>query len=166
VYLFRKIPYLQIFKSTNFQIKEMNNGLKIAIGADHAGFEYKQQIAESLDLKELKDFGTYSSASVDYPDFAHPVASAVESGEFDFGILICGSANGVAITANKHQGVRAAICWNEELASLARSHNNANIVCIPARFISIDEAKKIVKIFLSTEFEGGRHANRVNKIAC
>jgi ribose 5-phosphate isomerase B len=144
----------------------MNNGLKIAIGADHAGFEYKQQIAESLGVKELKDFGTYSSASVDYPDFAHPVASAVESGEFDFGILICGSANGVAITANKHQGIRAAICWTEELATLARSHNNANIVCIPARFISIDEAKNIVKIFLSTEFEGGRHANRVNKVAC
>ncbi|MDB5131834.1 MAG: ribose 5-phosphate isomerase [Mucilaginibacter sp.] len=144
----------------------MNNGLKIAIGADHAGFEYKQQIADSLDLKELKDFGTYSSASVDYPDFAHPVASAVENGEFDFGILICGSANGVAITANKHQGIRAAICWNEELATLARSHNNANILCIPARFISIDEAKKIVQAFLSTEFEGGRHANRVNKIAC
>ncbi|GAC1312664.1 MAG: ribose 5-phosphate isomerase B [Mucilaginibacter sp.] len=144
----------------------MNNVLKIAIGADHAGFEYKQQIADSLDLKELKDFGTYSSASVDYPDFAHPVASAVESGEFDFGILICGSANGVAITANKHQDIRAAICWNEELATLARSHNNANIVCIPARFISIDEAKKIVQTFLSTKFEGGRHANRVNKIAC
>ncbi|HWZ16478.1 MAG TPA: ribose 5-phosphate isomerase B [Mucilaginibacter sp.] len=144
----------------------MNNGLKIAIGADHAGFEYKQQIADSLDVKELKDFGTYSSASVDYPDFAHPVASAVESGEFDFGILICGSANGVAITANKHQGIRAAICWNEELATLARSHNNANIVCIPARFISLDEAKKIVHTFLSTQFEGGRHANRVNKIAC
>ncbi|MDB5124903.1 MAG: rpiB [Mucilaginibacter sp.] len=144
----------------------MDNGLKIAIGADHAGFEYKQQIADSLDLKELKDFGTYSAASVDYPDFAHPVASAVENGEFDFGILICGSANGVAITANKHQGIRAAICWNEELATLARSHNNANIVCIPARFISIDEAKKIVQAFLSTEFEGGRHANRVNKIAC
>jgi ribose 5-phosphate isomerase B len=144
----------------------MDIGLKIAIGADHAGFEYKQQIADSLNVQELKDFGTYSSASVDYPDFAHPVASAVESGEFDFGILICGSANGVAITANKHQGIRAAICWNEELATLARSHNNANIVCIPARFISIDEAKKIVQAFLSTEFEGGRHGNRVNKIAC
>ncbi len=144
----------------------MNNGLKIAIGADHAGFEYKQQITGSLYAEELKDFGTYSSASVDYPDFAHPVASAVESGEFNFGILICGSANGVAITANKHQGIRAAICWNEELATLARSHNNANIVCIPARFISIDEAKKIVQTFLSTEFEGGRHANRVDKMTC
>jgi ribose 5-phosphate isomerase B len=144
----------------------MENGLKIAIGADHAGFSFKEGIAESLSVAELKDFGTYSPASVDYSDFAHPVASAVEGGEFDFGILICGSANGVAITANKHQGIRAAICWNEKLATLARSHNNANIVCIPARFISLEEAKKIVQIFLSTEFEGGRHANRVDKIAC
>ena len=144
----------------------MNNDLKIAIGADHAGYDYKVAIAKWLNADNLKDFGTYSADSVDYPDFAHPVASAVESGEFDFGILICGSANGVAITANKHQGIRAAICWNEELASLARKHNNANIVCIPARFISIDEAEKIVKTFLETDFEGGRHANRVNKIAC
>lgn len=142
------------------------NDLKIAIGADHAGFEYKEAIAQWLNTDSLKDFGTYSPDSADYPDFAHPVASAVENGEFDFGILVCGSANGVAITANKHQGIRAAICWNEELASLSRRHNNANIVCIPARFISIEEAENIVKIFLSTEFEGGRHANRVNKIAC
>src|SRR5438132_13281288 len=103
----------------------MGNGLKIAIGADHAGFGFKEGIAESLHVEAVKDFGTYSSASVDYPDFAHPVASAVECGECDFGILICGSGNGVAITANKHQGIRAAICWNEELAALARSHNNA-----------------------------------------
>ena len=144
----------------------MNNTLKIAIGADHAGFDYKEAIAKWLNADNLKDFGTYSSASADYPDFAHPVASAVESGEFDFGILVCGSANGVAITANKHQGIRAAICWNEELASLARKHNNANIVCIPARFISIEEAEKIVQTFLSTEFEGGRHATRVGKISC
>jgi ribose 5-phosphate isomerase B len=144
----------------------MNNNLKIAIGADHAGFDYKEAIAKWLAANELKDFGTYSPASVGYPDFAHPVASAVESGEFDLGILICGSANGVAITANKHQGIRAAICWNEELASLARKHNNANIVCIPARFISIEEAEKIVQTFLETGFEGGRHANRVGKIAC
>jgi len=144
----------------------MNNDLKIAIGADHAGFDYKEAIAKWLTVNELKDFGTYSPASVDYPDFAHPVASAVESGEFDLGILICGSANGVAITANKHQGIRAAICWNEELASLARKHNNANIVCIPARFISIEEAEKIVQTFLETDFEGGRHANRAGKIAC
>jgi ribose 5-phosphate isomerase B len=144
----------------------MNKGLKIAIGADHAGFDYKKELIEALDVKEVKDFGTYSDASADYPDFAHPVALAVESGDYDFGILVCGSGNGVAITANKHQGIRAAICWNEELADRARSHNNANIVCIPARHISIDEAKKIVEIFLSTEFEGGRHATRVGKISC
>ena len=144
----------------------MIDNLKIAIGADHAGFEYKQAIAKWLNADNLKDFGTYSADSVDYPDFAHPVASAVESGGFDFGILICGSANGVAITSNKHQGIRAAICWEVELASLARKHNNANIVCIPARFISIEMAEEIVNTFLNTEFEGGRHANRVNKIVC
>ena len=144
----------------------MKEGLKIAIGSDHAGFDYKQALLEIVLAAELKDFGTYSNASADYPDFAHPVASAVESGEFDLGILVCGSANGVAITANKHQGIRAAICWTVELAELARKHNNANIVCIPSRFISIDEAEKIVAAFLSTEFEGGRHATRVGKIAC
>jgi ribose 5-phosphate isomerase B len=144
----------------------MNKDLRIAIGADHAGFQYKEAIAKFLQVAELKDFGTYSADSADYPDFAHPVASAVENGEFDFGILVCGSANGVAITANKHQGIRAAICWNTELASLARKHNNANIVCIPERFISLEEAEKIVETFLSTDFEGGRHANRVNKISC
>jgi ribose 5-phosphate isomerase B len=144
----------------------MKEGLKIAIGADHAGFDYKEALEAGFTTAQLKDFGTYANASVDYPDFAHPVASAVESGECDLGILVCGSANGVAITANKHQGIRAAICWNEELAVLARSHNNANIVCIPARFISIDEAKKIVEAFLTTDFEGGRHATRVGKISC
>ena len=144
----------------------MIKGLKIAIGADHAGFDYKQVLLEAVQASELKDFGTYSNVSADYPDFAHPVASAVESGDFDLGILVCGSANGVAITANKHQDIRAAICWNEELAELARKHNNANIVCIPARFISIWEAKKIVTVFLNTDFEGGRHATRVGKIAC
>jgi ribose 5-phosphate isomerase B len=144
----------------------MKKGLKIAIGADHAGFDYKQGIIDSLNASEVEDFGAWSSASVDYPDFAHPVAAAVESGEYDFGILICGSGNGVAITANKHQGIRAAICWNEELAERARSHNDANILCIPARYISLQEAIKIVEVFFSTEFEGGRHANRVNKIAC
>src|SRR5476651_1197726 len=144
----------------------MQKDLKIAIGADHAGFEYKEAISKWLNAANIKDFGTYSPDSVDYPDFAHPVASAVENGEVDFGILVCGSANGVAITANKHQGIRAAICWNEELAALARQHNNANIVCIPARFISVDEAKEIIFKFLSTDFEGGRHANRVSKIGC
>ena len=145
----------------------MKEGLKIAVGSDHAGFDYKYELAKNLtSATEVRDFGTYSSASVDYPDFAHPVALAVESGEFDFGILVCGSANGVAITANKHQGIRAAICWNQEIAVLARSHNNANIVCIPARFISLDEAKAIVEAFLSADFEGGRHADRVDKMSC
>jgi ribose 5-phosphate isomerase B len=140
--------------------------LKIAIGSDHAGFTYKQALLQSLQVLELKDFGTYAADSVDYPDFAHPVALAVERGEFDFGILICGSANGVAITANKHQGIRAAICWNEELAGLARMHNNANIVCIPERFISLETANAIIEKFLTTPFEGGRHAGRVGKISC
>ena len=140
----------------------------IAIGADHAGFSCKEVVVEYLKSQnyEIHDKGTYSADSVDYPDFAHPVANAVESGEFDLGILVCGSANGVAITANKHQGIRAVICWQEELAVLARSHNNANIVCIPQRFITIDEAKKIIQAFLTTDFEGGRHANRVNKMTC
>ncbi|MFD1628910.1 ribose 5-phosphate isomerase B [Pseudopedobacter beijingensis] len=144
--------------------------LKIAIGSDHAGFDYKQLLIPYLQGKEIiaevKDFGTHSPDSVDYPDFAHPVASAVENGEFDLGILICGSANGVAITANKHQGIRAAICWEKELAVLAKSHNNANIVCIPERFIPQETAMEIVDAFLTTPFEGGRHANRVGKIAC
>jgi ribose 5-phosphate isomerase B len=141
---------------------------KVALGADHAGFEYKESLKKFLEQNgyEVKDFGTNSADSVDYPDFAHPVSIAVESKEFTFGILVCGSANGVAITANKHQGIRAAICWNEELAGLARQHNNANIVCIPARFISPDEAKKIVDKFLSSPFEGGRHGKRVDKISC
>lgn len=140
----------------------------IAIGADHAGFEYKETLKNYV--HELgftsNDFGTYDDSSVDYPDFAHPVAKAVEESEDIFGILICGSANGVAMSANKHQKVRAALCWKAEIASLARQHNNANIVCIPARFVSIEEAKEIVKTFFSTDFEGGRHANRVNKISC
>jgi len=141
--------------------------LKIAIGADHAGFTYKEELINFLsDCKEIKDFGTYSPESVDYPDFAHPVAIAVENREFDFGILICGSGNGVAITANKHQNVRAAICWDLELASLARLHNNANILCIPERFITLESAKAIAEIFLTTTFEAGRHATRVGKIGC
>lgn len=144
----------------------MNEGLKIAIGGDHAGFAFKKELIEWLAPAEVKDFGTYSDASTDYPDYAHPVALAVENGEFKYGILICGAGNGVAITANKHQDIRAAICWNEETADRARSHNDANIVCIPARHISLEEAKKIITIFLNTEFEGGRHATRVGKIAC
>ncbi len=140
----------------------------IALGCDHAGFEFKEETRNLLEKigVTFKDFGTYSPDSVDYPDFAHAVATAVEKKEYEFGILICGSANGVAITANKHQGIRAAICWNEELAALARQHNDANILCLPARFISFDVAEKIIEKFLSTKFEGGRHANRVNKISC
>ena len=141
---------------------------KIAIGADHAGFEYKEKLRELLAKNghDLKDFGTYSEDSFDYPDVAHPVASAVESGEFTVGILVCGSANGVAITANKHQGIRAAICWTEELAALARHHNNANVLCLPSRFISLELAEKIADCFLEEKFEGGRHERRVSKISC
>lgn len=141
---------------------------KIAIGADHAGFELKEKVREWLKLSgfDYKDFGTYSSESADYPDFAHPVASAVENKEFDLGILICGSGNGVAITANKHQDIRAALCWTEDLASLARQHNDANVLCLPARYISIELAVKITDKFLNSAFEGGRHDRRVKKIAC
>lgn len=143
-----------------------NTKLKIAIGSDHAGFEYKELLKSFLSDYEVKDFGTYSPDSVDYPDFAHPVADAVESNEFTFGVLVCGSANGVAITANKHQQIRAAICWQKEIAELARLHNNANVICIPARFVSEDLAKEMVTTFLNTAFEGGRHANRVGKMSC
>ncbi|MGE5106908.1 MAG: ribose 5-phosphate isomerase B [Sphingobacteriales bacterium] len=140
----------------------------IAIGCDHAGFDYKEDLISFIEGKGLtyQDFGTHSKDSVDYPDFAHPVASAVEVGEAAFGILLCGSANGVAITANKHQHIRAAICWGEELAKICREHNDANVICIPARFVREGDAEKMVDIFMSTEFEGGRHQSRVNKIAC
>jgi ribose 5-phosphate isomerase B len=140
--------------------------IKIAIGGDHAGFEYKEVLKDFLKNYDVKDFGTHSLDSVDYPDFAHPVASAVESGEFTYGILLCGSANGVAITANKHEGIRAGLCWENEVASLVRKHNNANILCIPARFVSEELAKEITTTFLNTEFEGGRHQNRIEKISC
>lgn len=141
---------------------------KIAIGSDHAGFEYKTALITFLNELgyTVQDFGPATADSVDYPDFAHPVSSSVENKENELGVLICGSANGVAITANKHQGIRAAICWLEEISALARQHNDANIVCIPARFIDLDLAKRIVRTFLTTDFEGGRHANRVNKISC
>lgn len=142
--------------------------MNIAIGSDHAGFHYKQLLKEALlaEGHEVKDFGAYSDESSDYADFAHPVAASVESSAFVFGVLVCGSANGVAITANKHAGIRAAICWTPELASLARAHNDANILCIPARFVSEADAKRILDTFLATEFEGGRHARRVGKIGC
>ncbi|RAJ99944.1 ribose 5-phosphate isomerase B [Larkinella arboricola] len=140
----------------------------IAVGADHAGFAYKQEIVAWLEKEgyPTKDFGTYSETSADYPDFAHPVAIAVETGQYNWGILVCGSGNGVAITANKHQGIRAALCWLPELAELARQHNNANVLCLPERYISADEALECVKRFLATDFEGGRHQKRVGKISC
>jgi ribose 5-phosphate isomerase B len=140
----------------------------VAIGSDHAGFEYKEDLISFLEAKGLSyhDYGTHSTESVDYPDFAHPVADAVEKGEASFGILVCGSANGVAITANKHQGIRAAICWGEEISKVSREHNNANIICIPARFVREGDAEKMVQVFMYTEFEGGRHQRRVEKIAC
>lgn len=140
----------------------------IAIGSDHAGYEFKSQIVSFLEEKgfQVKDMGVYNSNSADYPDFAHPVAYAVEKREVSAGILVCGSGNGVAITANKHQGIRAALCWTQEIARLARQHNNANIICLPSRFVGIDEAKQMVETFLNTSFEGGRHQSRVDKIAC
>lgn len=139
----------------------------IAIGSDHAGFEMKEFVISFIEGKDLffKDFGPLSDNAVDYPDFAHPVAEAVASGHCTFGILLCGSGNGVAITANKHQGIRAALCWDDEIAALARKHNNANILCIPARFVSESTAEEMVDVFLSTAFEAGRHLNRVNKIS-
>jgi ribose 5-phosphate isomerase B len=141
---------------------------KLAIGADHAGFELKEHLKTWLQQEGyvLKDFGTHSSEPADYADFAHPVSIAVENKEFDLGLLVCGSANGVAITANKHQGIRAAICWTEELATLARQHNDANVLCLPARFISKELAEQILDKFLHASFEGGRHARRVAKISC
>ena len=142
--------------------------MKVAIGGDHAGFEYKSELIKYLTDKgfEMKDFGPFTNESCDYPDFSHPVAIAVEQAECTFGILICGSANGVAMAANKHQRIRAAIVWKKELAELARTHNDANIICLPARFISLDEAKEFALTFLNTPFEGGRHQRRVDKIAC
>lgn len=142
--------------------------MKIAIGNDHAGPDYKFAIVELLKSRniEVTNFGTDTLDSVDYPDFANPVAKAVDSGKVDFGILICGSANGVAMTANKYPNVRAGICWTKEITSLTRQHNNANIICIPARFTSLQQAVGMVETFLDTKFEGGRHQNRVAKIGC
>lgn len=140
--------------------------MKIALASDHAGYELKLQLIEYLKEKgyEIKDFGAYSSESSDYPDFAHPLASAVENNEFDYGITLCGTGNGINMTANKHQGIRSALCWIPELAYYARLHNDANICALPARFISFYTAKQIVDVFLSTDFEGGRHLRRIKKI--
>ena len=140
--------------------------MKLIIGNDHAGYKLKEYIKLDLLKKgiEIEDIGAYSEESVDYPDFAHPLSEKVENGEFDLGILICGTGNGISIAANKHKGIRCAICWNKELAKLAREHNNANIIPLPARFISNEEALLSVYTFLNTPFEGGRHEIRVNKI--
>jgi len=140
--------------------------MTISIGNDHAGPEYKSAIIEHLKTKgyTIKNYGTDTNNSVDYPDFVHPVASDVNNGKVDLGILICGTANGVGMTANKYQNVRAGVCWNSEISELARQHNNANIICIPARFTSIPQAIKMVDVFLETEFEGGRHKRRIDKI--
>ena len=142
--------------------------MKIAIGNDHAGPEYKKAIVKHLETNghTVINFGTDTEASVDYPDFIHPVAKAIENNEVDFGITICGSGNGAQMAANKHQKIRAALCWNNELVALARQHNNANVLSIPARFVSVHQAINFVDIFINTEFEGGRHQNRIDKIAC
>ncbi len=139
---------------------------KVGLAADHAGFELKEVLKDFL--KELNlnviDFGTHSSESTDYADWAHPMAEAVEKSDVDFGISVCGSGNGINMTVNKHQGIRAALCWNKEISELARSHNNANICSLPARFISVELAKEIVSAFINTPFEGGRHIKRIEKI--
>ena len=142
--------------------------MKIAIGSDHAGFALKAKLITILEAAghQVKDFGCYSEDSIDYPDYAHPVANEVEQDAADLGVLICGSGNGISMTANKHQGIRCALCWIPEIASLARQHNDANILSLPARFISEELATEILHAFLSAQFEGGRHATRVGKIAC
>ncbi|HEX8328712.1 MAG TPA: ribose 5-phosphate isomerase B [Hymenobacter sp.] len=142
--------------------------MKIALGSDHAGYTQKEMLRTWLSGQghDVQDFGTHSPDSMDYPDVAHPLSAAVAAGAFEQGILLCGSANGVCITANKHAGVRAAIAWLPELAALARQHNNANVLCVPARYVSGEQAQEIVSIFLETDFEGGRHQQRVAKINC
>lgn len=142
--------------------------MKIAIGSDHAGFELKEKLKAYLQKKgfDVKDFGAFSAERADYPDYAHPVAQAVENKKSDMGVLICGSGNGVNMTANRHHGIRSALCWNAEIASLARQHNDANVIALPARFITEQEAEKCLDVFFSTSFEGGRHTDRVKKIEC
>lgn len=139
---------------------------KIAMACDHAGYALKEQLKEYLTGLgyEIKDFGTHSEESCDYPDYAHPAACAVESGECAFGVCMCGSGNGIQMTLNKHQGIRAALCWIPEIASLAKQHNNANILVLPARYVSFEEAVKIVDAYLNARFEGGRHQRRIDKI--
>jgi ribose 5-phosphate isomerase B len=145
---------------------KMLSNYDVVIGSDHAGYEYKEVLVTLLKKRGLSfhDFGPQTGDSVDYPDFAHPVGEAVDSGKARFGIVVCGSGNGVCMVVNKYKKVRGSLCWNKELAKLARTHNDANVLCIPARFISLTMARSITKIFLETKFEGGRHAKRVGKI--
>lgn len=145
----------------------MNNNMKVGMASDHAGFELKAALKEYLSAKgyEVLDYGADSGESVDYPDFAHPLADAVEKGNVSFGIAICGTGNGICMTANKHQGVRGALCWIPEIAALAKQHNNANVLAMPARFISVEQAKEILDAYMNASFEGGRHQRRIDKIA-
>jgi len=154
---------LRSYHKINLRLKK----IKIAISSDHAGFFLKEKLLKYLikENQEFKDFGCYSEETVDYPDFAHPMASAVSSGEFEIGISICGSGNGINMAVNKHQGIRSAVCWNEEISRLSRAHNDANICALPGRYISESEAYLIVKAFLNTTFEGGRHKKRIDKIS-
>ena len=142
--------------------------LPLAVGCDHAGFDYKTKLVPWLNSEgwQVNDVGTYSPESVDYPDYVHPLATSVERGESSFGILLCGTGNGVCMTANKHQGIRAGLCWTTEIAELVRRHNNANVLCIPARFVSLEVARDMITSFMNTAFEGGRHQGRINKMAC
>lgn len=141
---------------------------KVAIGGDHAGYLLKEELLKFLESEghQVKDFGPFSADSADYADFVHPLATAVENGEYEFGILMCGSGQGVAITANKHQKIRAALCWDTDLAEVTRKHNNSNVLCMAARWTAVELAKSMTRVFLATEFEGGRHQSRVDKIHC
>lgn len=142
--------------------------MKVAFASDHAGYQLKKHLIEVMENKgyECVDFGTHSEESCDYPDYAHPAAESVERGECEFGIAMCGTGNGIAMTLNKHQGIRAALCWLPEIAALAKQHNNANILVLPARFVSFEEADRILDAYLNNSFEGGRHQRRIDKIPC
>ncbi len=146
----------------------MEGIIRIAIAADHGGFDMKNELIKTLNRMrfDVKDFGTKENESVDYPDYAHPVATAVKNGEFDYGILVCGTGNGMAITANKHEGIRAGLAWNEDVGKLIKEHNNANIICLPGRFVTVEMARNIIKKFFKTGFAGDRHERRINKINC
>lgn len=159
-------PYvLTLSKIEKFRVMKSR---KLGMASDHAGFQMKEKVKGYLQSigYEVVDFGTNSEASVDYADFAHPLASAIENGEFEFGVAMCGSGNGINMTLNHHKGIRSALCWNSEIAALAKQHNNANVCTLPARFVTFEEARNIIDAYLNAEFEGGRHVGRINKIPC